>query len=74
MIESEIKCTSLSDSLRRISLFLDISSISLVSYMIIESVSTVLTIFGQTVSLEINNSSSALLNTNDYNMMDSPFE
>ena len=50
MIESETKSTLLSDSLRRMALFLVISSFSLVSFMIIESVSTASSTFGQTAS------------------------
>ena len=73
MIESKIKCTSLSDSLGRIGLFLVISSISLASFMVIESVSTISTTLGQTGSPEMNTSSPAPLNTNDYNIIGNPF-
>ena len=62
MIESETKCTMLSDSLRRIALFLVISSISLASFMIIESVSAVSSTFGQTGSLEANSSTLKSIN------------
>ena len=73
MIESETKCTPLSDSLRRIALFLVISSISLTSFMIIESVSAVSSTFGQTGSLETNGSSSNLSTMGDYDTLGSPF-
>jgi hypothetical protein len=73
MIESDIKCTSLIDSLGRIGLFLVISSISLASFMIIESVSTISTTVGQTGFSEINTSSPPPLNTNDYNIIGNPF-
>ena len=73
MIESETKCTMLSDSLRRISLFLVISSISLASFMIIESVSAVSSTFGQTGSLEANSSNSNLSTMDDYDILGSPF-
>ena len=73
MIESETKCTMLSDSLRRIALFLVISSISLASFMIIESVSAVSSTFGQTGPLKTNSSSSNLSTMNDYDILGSPF-
>ena len=73
MIESEIKCTLLSDSLRRIALFLVISSISLTSFMIIESVSTASSTFGQTASVQANSSNSNLMTMNDYDILGNPF-
>ena len=73
MIESENKCSMLSDLLRRISLFLVISSISLASFMIIESVSAISSTFGQTGSLEANSSSSSLSTMDDYDILGSPF-
>ncbi len=73
MIESETKCTMLSDSLRRTSLFLVISSISMASFMIIESVSAVSSTFGQTGSLESNSSNSNLSTMDDYDVRGSPF-
>ena len=73
MIESETICPPLSDSLRRIALFLVISSISLTSFMIIESVSAVSSTFGQTGSLETNSSSSNLSTMDDYDTLGSPF-
>jgi hypothetical protein len=73
MIESETKCKMLSDSLKRIALFLVISSISLASFMIIESVSAVSATFGQTGSLEANSSNSNLSTMDDYDIQGSPF-
>ena len=73
MIESETKCKMLSDSLKRISLFLVVSSISLASFVIIESVSAVSATFGQTGSLESNSSNSNLSTMDDYDIQGSPF-
>ena len=73
MIELEIKCTLLSNSLGRIGLFVIITSISLASFMLIESDSLVLSTFGQTGPLQTNSSSSDLLTMNDYDILGSPF-
>ena len=73
MIESEIKSTLLSDSLRRMALFLVISSFSLISFMIIESVSTASSTFGQTASVQANSSNSNLMTMNDYDILGNPF-
>ena len=73
MIESETKCKMLSDSLRRISLFLLISSISMASFVIIESVSAISSTIGQTSSLESNSSRSNLSTMDDYDILGSPF-
>ena len=73
MIELEIKCTLLSNSLGRIGLFVIITSISLASFMLIESDSLVSSTFGQTGPLQANSSSSDLLTMNDYDILGSPF-
>ena len=73
MIELEIKCTLLSNSLGRIGLFVIITSISLASFMLIESDSLVSSTFGQTGPLQTNSSSSNLLTMNDYDILGSPF-
>lgn len=69
MIRPENKC----NSLRKIALFLAITSFSLVSFMTIESVSTVSTTFGQGGSLQANSSSSNLLAMNNENVIGDPF-
>ncbi len=69
MIRPEIKSTSL----RKIALFLAITSFSLVSFMMIESASTVSPTFGQTGSLQANSSSSSLLTMNNDNIIGDPF-
>ena len=69
MIRPEIKCTSL----RKIALFLAITSFSLTSFMIIESVSTVSTTFGQTSSLQANNSNPNQLTMDSDDILGTPF-
>ena len=69
MIRSEIKCT-LS---RKIALFLAFTSFSLASFVILESVSTVSSTFGQTGSLHANSSNSNLLTMNNENVIGDPF-
>jgi hypothetical protein len=69
MILPEIKYT-LSG---KIALFLAFTSFSLASYMIIESVPTVSSTFGQTGSLPSNSSNSSLLTMNNENVIGDPF-
>ena len=69
MIRSEIKCTSS----RKIALFLAFTSFSLASFVILESVSTVSSTFGQTGSLQANSSNSNLLTMNNENVIGNPF-
>lgn len=69
MIRPEIKC----NSLRRIALFLAVTSISLASFIIIESVSTLSPTFSQPGSLQTNSSSSNLLTMNNDVLSGNPF-
>jgi len=73
MIESEIKGTLSSESLRKVALVLIISSISLASFLIIESVSTLSSTFGQIESLQANSSRSNQLTMDDYDILGNPF-
>ena len=69
MIRSEIRCTFS----RKIALFLAFASFSLASFMILESVSTVSSTFGQTGSLQANSSNSKLSTINNENIIGDPF-
>ena len=69
MIRSEIK----SISSRKIALFLAFTSFSLASFMILESVSTVSSTFGQTGSFQANSSNSSLSIMNNENEIGDPF-
>jgi hypothetical protein len=73
MIESEIKGNLSSESLRKVSLVLIISSISLASFLIIESISTVSSTFGQIDSLQANSSRINQLTMDDTNTLVNPF-
>jgi hypothetical protein len=73
MIESEIKGNLSSESLRKVSLVLIISSISLASFLIIESISTVSSTFGQIDSLQANSSRINQLTMDDNDTLVNPF-
>jgi len=73
MVESEIKGTLSSESLRKVALVLIISSISLASFLIIESVSTLSSTFGQIESLQANSSRSNQLTMDNYHTLVNPF-